>query len=86
MGRVITARINRTENWAGCTDEARVNEKDMRTDMPFNTRFQLLGSFPLESVEVSTNGEVPEAGVGCWPYLESPLWIGLGPDIRSEPA
>lgn len=68
MGRVITARINGTENWAGCTDEARVNEKDM----PFNTRFQLLGRCTLEPVEVDINSEVPGAGAGCWPYLESP--------------
>lgn len=86
IGRVITARINGTENWVGCTDKARVNEKDMRADMPFNTIFQLLGRCPLEPVEVGTNVEVPGAGTGCWPYLECPLWVGLGPDIRSEPA
>lgn len=36
----------------GCTGEAGVNQQDTRAEMPFKTRFRLLGRCPLEPREV----------------------------------
>lgn len=45
------------EKYPGCTEEAKVNERNMRAHRPFigtsqKTRFQLLGRCPLEPGEV----------------------------------
>lgn len=52
VGRVTIARMKGPEMCPGCTGEAGVNQQDTRAEMPFKTKFQLLGRGPLEPGEV----------------------------------
>lgn len=54
MGKVITSIINGMEKYPDCIEEARMNERDMKTDIrtSWKSKFQLLGGYPPKSVEV----------------------------------